>query len=430
MSGNRASASGPEATGFEARGPEATGTQATGTQATGHDATCHDATDAAAVPSDQEGGTAAQPGAVREPEPPVPAGARAIPRRSPERKEGDPPEPSAAGGGLGSSGLDSSPPGRLVIAGFDAGQTHTRCRLADPADGRILAEGEGPGLCHLAAAVGPERFRLALRQSLAEARQQRPGLVVPLAAAAVGASGIEQGSAVQRQGLELAAEALGLPLERVVVTGDERTALRGAFPEGPGVVVISGTGTIAVGRDGKGREHRCGGWGWLLDGAGSAMDIGRDGLSLSLEMADGRRPDSALRQALWQALDLDPAAADAPQRLKALVVQPSFGPAGFARLAPVVERQAALGDTQALAILARNGAALAAMVGAVADRLELQGAAVCALGGAIENLACFRRCFQEALADRLPAARMVEPRGDALAGALALALERLETRGC
>ncbi len=324
-------------------------------------------------------------------------------------------------------GQRAGPVGRVLIAGFDAGQTHTRCRLADADDGRILAEGEGPGVCHLAAAHGPARFRQALRQSLAAARQGQPGLPLP-SAAAVGASGIEQGSAVQRQGLELAAEALGLPPHRLIVTGDERTALRGALADRPGVVVISGTGTIAVGRDGAGREHRCAGWGWLLDGAGSALDIGRDGLSLSLEMADGRRPDAPLRPALWQALGLEPEAADAPQRLKALVVEPGFGPAGFAQLAPVVERLANHGDAQALAILERSAGALAAMVVAVATALQLKDAEVCALGGAIEQLVCFQRCFRRALIARLPAARLIEPRGDALAGALALARERWKSQ--
>jgi N-acetylglucosamine kinase-like BadF-type ATPase len=177
-----------------------------------------------------------------------------------------------------------------LIAGFDAGQTHTTCRLADCSSGVALAEGQGPGVSHLAAAAGRQRFAAALGQSLQAARQALPAerRLDPLAAAAVGASGIETGSAVQQEGLELAAEELALPAQQLVVTGDERTALRGAFPDGPGIVVISGTGTIAVGRDGSGREHRCAGWGWLLDGAGSAMDIGRDGLALSLQMADGR----------------------------------------------------------------------------------------------------------------------------------------------
>ena len=357
------------------------------------------------------------------------AAARAVDRAEPllSTPAGDPSHQHLPLVSSAVQGQPAGPVGRVLIAGFDAGQTHTRCRLADADDGRILAEGEGPGVCHLAAAHGPARFRQALRQSLAAARQRQPELPLP-SAAAVGASGIEQGSAVQRQGLELAAEALGLLPHRLIVTGDERTALRGALADRPGVVVISGTGTIAVGRDGTGREHRCAGWGWLLDGAGSALDIGRDGLSLSLEMADGRRPDAPLRPALWQALGLEPEAADAPQRLKALVVEPAFGPAGFAQLAPVVERLANHGDLQSLAILERSAGALAAMVVAVATVLRLKDAEVCALGGAIEHLVCFQRCFQRALIARLPAARLIEPRGDALAGALALARERWESQ--
>ena len=62
---------------------------------------------------------------------------------------------------------------------------------------------------------------------------------------------------------------------RLWVGGDERTALRGAFPDGAGIVVISGTGTIAVGRDGKGQEHRCSGW--MLDGAGGGAARRRRG---------------------------------------------------------------------------------------------------------------------------------------------------------
>jgi phenylacetic acid degradation operon negative regulatory protein len=227
-----------------------------------------------------------------------------------------------------------------LLAGFDAGQTHTTCRLADRQSGAILAEGEGPGVSHLAAAEGRQRFAAALGQSLEAARQALPADRRQdfLAAAAVGASGIEAGSAVQQEGLDLAAEALALPVQRLVVTGDERTALRGAFPDGPGLVVIS---------DGQGRHHRCAGWGWLLDGAGSTMDIGRDALALSLRMADGREPEGPLREAIWQVLGLDPQDPAAPQRIKALVVDPAFGAAGFARLAPELNRLAEGGDLSA-----------------------------------------------------------------------------------
>ncbi len=326
-------------------------------------------------------------------------------------------------------------PGRGLVAGFDAGQTGTVCRLRlaghdGAAEGEPLAEGGGPGVSHLAAPQGPERFTAALRESLVRARAQLadrrdPRVGWPLLAAAVGASGIEVGSEVQEQGRLLAGQALGLPPARLVVTGDERTALRGAFPGGAGVVVISGTGTIAVGRDAAGRERRCGGWGWLLDGAGSACDIGRDGLSLSLRMADGRAADGPLRTALWGALDLDPAAPDTPQRIKALVVRQEFGPAGFARLAPVVESLAAAGEPQAVAILRRNAGALARMAAAVAGGLHLEQPPVCGMGGALAHLPCFGGLFAHALGRRLRGSALVGPAGDACDGALTLAAERL-----
>jgi phenylacetic acid degradation operon negative regulatory protein len=300
-----------------------------------------------------------------------------------------------------------------LIAGFDAGQTHTTCRLAraEPGlggriDSVVVAEGRGPGVSHLAASGGPQRFQAALIQSLGHARAiLAPGDwgdgSLPLWAAAIGASGIEQGSGVQSQGQALACSALNLPLERVVVTGDERTALVGAFADGAGIVVISGTGTIAVGRNASGQEHRCAGWGWLLDGGGSAMDIGQDGLRLK------------------------PSQTQAAQGLKALVVAPEFGPAGFARLAPLVAALASSGDADALAILCRNGKVLAAMAAAVAAALDLAAPAVCPMGGALEHLPAFRAAFRSALTTALPGCRWTEAAGDACAGALALAKELL-----
>jgi glucosamine kinase len=326
-----------------------------------------------------------------------------------------------------------------LIAGFDAGQTHTTCRLAlagdgvAPAPGRVIGEGDGPGVCHLAAPEGPERFGAALRESLRMAMASLAAAAEPggaeLVAAAVGASGIEQGTAVQEQGLALAAVAMALAPERVVVTGDERTALRGAFADGAGIVVISGTGTIAVGRDSRGREHRCAGWGWLLDGAGSAMDIGRDGLALSLQMADGRLPETPLRRALWQALDLDPDDPGSPQRLKALVVAEGFGAAGFARLAPVLDRLATEGDPQAVAVMERNGGALAAMAAAVARGLDLVAPAVCPMGGALSHLEQLKAPFARSLGLALPGSRLVAAAGDACQGALAMAAGLLQGPG-
>jgi len=319
----------------------------------------------------------------------------------------------------------------VLIAGFDAGQTHTRCRLArlsPGGDALVLAEGEGPGVSHLEAQGGEQRFGQALVQSLAAARralpQPHPDQGLALAAAAIGASGIEAGSAVQPRGQGLAAAALQLAPARVLVTGDERTALEGARGAATaGILLISGTGCIALGRNALGQQHRCGGWGWLLDGAGSAADIGRDGLALSLQMADGRHRDTGLRQALWNALELaadDPAA---PQAIKALVVQPTFGAAGLARLAPVVHQQAQAGDADALAIVQRSAEALAAMAAAIAGQLKLQAPPVWPAGGALEHLGLLRQHLAATLEQRCPGAYLAAAAGDGCDGSLQLARE-------
>ena len=314
-----------------------------------------------------------------------------------------------------------------IFAGFDAGQTQCRCRLSAWEDGKLrtVGDGSGPGVSHLDAADGEERFRSAIRFSLDRARLdwaqrcgREPNKSEPIFAAAIGASGIEAGTPLQERGGALLASELQLPEARCLATGDERTALRGAFPDQAGIVLISGTGMIVVGRNANGREHRCGGWGWRLDGAGSAFDIGHEALQLSVKMADGRAPDGTLRQRLWDALSCRSAA-----DLKALVVSPNHGVADHAKLAPLVDEAAAQGDAAARAILQRSASALAQAAAATAKALDLNTPSLAARGGALEHLAEFRQLVHQTVFDRLPGSNWQSAPGDASDGALACALE-------
>ena len=307
---------------------------------------------------------------------------------------------------------DTSP----VLAGFDAGQTHCRCRLSrwTQEGWHVLGEGTGTGVSHLDASGGEKRFREAIRSSLQAAWPDHHD--EPLAAAAVGASGVEAGTGLQARAASLLREVVNLPEDRCVATGDERTALRGAFAEEAGIVLISGTGMIVVGRNTLGEEHRCGGWGWRLDGAGSAFDLGHQGLQVSLRMADGRLADGPLRQSLWGSLGCRSA-----NDLKTLVVQPDHQPADLARLAPLVDEAAAQGDREARRILDRSAFALAEAASAVARQLHLKEPNLCAHGGALLNLKEFNGSVRQAMQQHLPSARWAQPLGDACDGALALA---------
>ena len=62
---------------------------------------------------------------------------------------------------------------------------------------------------------------------------------------------------------------------RVIVISDVEAAYLAALGAVPGVLLLAGTGSIALGRDGRGRWTREGGLGPLLGDDGSAFSIGR-----------------------------------------------------------------------------------------------------------------------------------------------------------
>ena len=73
-------------------------------------------------------------------------------------------------------------------------------------------------------------------------------------------------------------KALARLARRAEVLSDIELAHRLAFPEGVGIIVNAGTGSIAYGRDARGRAARAGGKGPLLGDEGSGFWIGREWL--------------------------------------------------------------------------------------------------------------------------------------------------------
>src|SRR5207237_1641869 len=65
---------------------------------------------------------------------------------------------------------------------------------------------------------------------------------------------------------------------RVHVISDAQAALLGALGKRPGVLLLSGTGSIVVGRNARGRWARAGGLGPILGDEGSGFWLGREWL--------------------------------------------------------------------------------------------------------------------------------------------------------
>ncbi len=81
--------------------------------------------------------------------------------------------------------------------------------------------------------------------------------------------------------------------------------LFGAFADEVGIVLIAGTGSIALGQDRQGHTARAGGWGYLIGDEGSGYDLGRRAIRAAAKAADGRGLQTSLLPALLAHWELE-----------------------------------------------------------------------------------------------------------------------------
>jgi N-acetylglucosamine kinase-like BadF-type ATPase len=163
------------------------------------------------------------------------------------------------------------------------------------------------------------------------------------------------------------------------VVNDALPVLVAGSPDGWGVALISGTGSLAFGRTRDGGSARAGGWGHLFGDEGSGYSIALAGLRAAAKSADGRGPETDLVGALLERLSLQ-----RPEELIPRVYPMASERAMIASLAEVVVATADRGDAVAEQILGHAAYELAAMVGAVTRRLGLHpGTYPLALAGGV-----------------------------------------------
>lgn len=213
----------------------------------------------------------------------------------------------------------------------------------------------------------------------------------PEVSVALGLPALGESEAWDEQLKEIAGAALGS--WTLSLNNDVRLALEGALPGEPGVLVLSGTGSMAWGKAADGREARAGGWGPLLGDEGSGYDIGRRGLVAVAFALDGRGPATALSEALPKALGVSDLGAclallgDLPQ-------PPRTAVAGLAR---TLMQVAADGDDVARAIVETAATDLAAHVEAIMLRLNLPPSCPVSYAGGCFGSAFLRQAFDAAL---------------------------------
>ena len=224
-----------------------------------------------------------------------------------------------------------------LVLGVDGGGTCTRVLLAS-VDGEELARFVGaPAL------VDPNRPEVSADAVEAACREaaKAAGLELPITALWAGIAGAGRTSVREMLGAELGRRGLA---ERVGVGTDADAAYYDAFGDAPGILLISGTGSVALGKGEDGSSATVGGWGVLLGDEGSGYAIGMAALRAIVRGVDGRSMSTSMKEAVLERIGLDRS-----EELIAWVARSKKS--DVAALVPMVCRAADTGDPVAATIL-------------------------------------------------------------------------------
>ncbi len=301
-----------------------------------------------------------------------------------------------------------------MVVGVDGGGSKTQVIVADGRGKEIATLTGAPSAVRPGDALhSAEVIGALVRDALAVAEcGERPKMLT------VGVAGA--GREKERKALLRALSGEGIADEVQVVT-DAEIAMEDAFGDGPGILLISGTGSVAFGRGPTGTFVRCGGWGPLCGDEGSGAWIGRRALSVMTASHDGREPETRLVGAVLTALQLD--------EVDDLVAwAASATPKDLAALAMPVMTLAAERDLRANSICTLAAEELVLHVRTLARQLfvdERAALPVALAGGMLHRGSFLRRLVEHRLKTAVPGSHLHGEDVIAARGAVKLARKAL-----
>lgn len=314
---------------------------------------------------------------------------------------------------MSTRGVSEAKAAHRVLA-LDVGKTGSRAALY--VGSRRVAEGESTGASGLA-----NRDGVAEAMSAIERTSAKIGFPLgtygegdqAIKSVAVGLAGAARAHDKALVLAELLSRRSGIT--DVSVASDMTTSHLGALDGASGVVVAAGTGAVALGVGRSGRTAAVDGWGYLIGDAGSGYAIARCALDRALRAHDGRggSPDFArLAEKRYGALN----------ELAASV----YGDANPARIIAAFARDLADaangGHAESIELWAEAGRELARTAIAAASRAEINSAAIVTTGGLFDVGDILQVPFSNELMRLAPTTCRLERNGDALYGAMLMAV--------
>lgn len=262
------------------------------------------------------------------------------------------------------------------FAGVDGGGTKTAIVVVDSNGREVVRE---HATTSNSAVIGHDSAAETLCNLVASASRSA-GINLPLSGLWCGLSGSDRPE--DQAKLRPKLEHLALELR---LTNDAELAM-GALPNATGIVLVSGTGSIAFGRNSLGKRHRASGWGHIFGDYGSGYDVARKGLYQFSAYIDGYGPATTLVERFIEHFELPE-----PHSLINRIYDPSMTKGDIAHLSRIVVTEAEAGDAVSIGILKQVADDLAVYADAVARELQLGPEIHLALvGGMLTHVEQFR----------------------------------------
>jgi len=200
------------------------------------------------------------------------------------------------------------------------------------------------------------------------------------------------------------------------IMNDAELVLLAETKNEPGIIVISGTGSVGYAIDKDGEIFRAGGWGHMIDDGGSAYRIGMDAIEAALMDFDGRGEKTALTGLVTEFFGCG-----VPIEIVGHVYGGEFNKTRIAEIALLVNDAAKRGDDVANKILHKAAKSLVELALALIKRAELDAHKIVLSGSVIIHNEIIRKVFEEALGKAFPEMQIVEISEEAEIGAARLA---------
>lgn len=266
----------------------------------------------------------------------------------------------------------------ISVLAIDAGGTGCRAALCNQ-DGHIFAYAQGNS-CNYHS-IGVKRTKenlIVLLTALLKKQPLHTNCIV------LGLAGLDtkKDEAILTSIVNEALTAAMITADAIFLHNDAMLTLKGSVGQKNGLLIASGTGSIACGITKDGLETRVGGWGYLLGDEGSGYSIGHAAIVHVLKAYDGRENPSGISPAILSEMSL----ADEEELIN-WVYGSRFSVAQTAALTPLIIRLAEAGDPQAENIIRRACQELESLACAAIQKLGLFDAE-CSLiltGGVLKN---------------------------------------------